>query len=59
MPSPSGLETGIPQNRIAQVLFYIDKKSQMVVPQGFIKKTQRTLNEDLELARRNKARHQG
>jgi len=51
--------TSLTQKRIARVLFYIDKKSRMVLLHGFIKKTQRTLNEDLELARRNKARHPG
>jgi len=53
------VRTSLAQNRIARVLFYIDKNSRMVLLHGFIKKTQRTLNEDLELARRNKAKHQG
>jgi len=53
------VRTNLAQNRIARVLFYIDKKSRMVLLHGFIKKTQRTLKEDLELALRNKARHQG
>ena len=45
-------------NRIARVLFYIDKKGRMVLLHGFIKKTQKTPYEDLELARNNKSRHQ-
>jgi phage-related protein len=46
------------QNRIARVLFYIDKKGRMVLLHGFIKKTQKTPDEDLELARSNKNKHQ-
>lgn len=39
--------------------FYIDKRSRMVLLHGFIKKTQKTPYEDLELARSNKNKHQG
>jgi len=46
------------QNRIARVLFYVDKRSRMVLLHGFIKKTQKTPAEDLELARTNKSKHQ-
>lgn len=46
------------QNRIARVLFYIDQKGRMVLLHGFIKKTQKTPIEDLELARSNKRKHQ-
>ena len=53
------VRTSLAQNRIARVLFYIDKKVQMVLLHGFIKKTRKTPNEDLELARRNKNKHQG
>lgn len=52
------VRTSLAQNRIARVLFYIDKKSRMVLLHGFIKKTQRTQDEDLELARSNKSKHQ-
>jgi phage-related protein len=45
-------------NRVARVLFYIDKKSRMVLLHGFIKKTPKTPDEDLELARRNKSKHE-
>ena len=45
-------------NRIARVLFYIDKRSRMVLLHGFIKKTQKTPDEDLELARTNKSKHE-
>jgi phage-related protein len=46
------------QNHIARVLFYIDAKSRMVSLHGFIKKTQKTPGEDLELAKKNKTKHQ-
>ncbi len=52
------VRTSLAQNRIARVLFYIDKKGRMVLLHGFIKKTQKTPNEDLDLARRNKNKHQ-
>jgi phage-related protein len=52
------VRTRLAQNRIARVLFYIDKKGRMVLLHGFIKKTQKTADEDLELARSNKSRHQ-
>jgi phage-related protein len=52
------VRTTLGQNRIARVLFYIDKKARMVLLHGFIKKTQKTTDEDLELAKRNKSKHQ-
>jgi len=52
------VRTSLGQNRIARVLFYIDKKGRMVLLHGFIKKTQKTPAEDLELARSNKGKHQ-
>jgi len=52
------VRTGLAQNRIARVLFYIDKKGRMVLLHGFIKKTQKTPNEDLNLARNNMRKHQ-
>jgi phage-related protein len=52
------VRTSLAQNRIARVLFYIDKKGRMVLLHGFIKKTQKTPDEDLDLARRNKSKHQ-
>ena len=60
-PLGSGLHevrTNLPGNRIARVLFYVDKKQRMVLLHGFIKKTQRTTDEDLELARSNKSKHE-
>ena len=45
-------------NRIARVLFYIDKLNRMVLLHAFIKKTQKTPEQDLELAKRNKKKHQ-
>ena len=52
------VRTGLGQNRIARVLFYIDKRGRMVLLHGFIKKTQKTPAEDLDLARSNKSKHQ-
>ena len=46
------------QNRIARVLSHIDKDSRMILLHGFIKKTQKTPGEDLDLARSNKSKHQ-
>jgi phage-related protein len=52
------VRTNLARNRIARVLFYIDKLGRMVLLQGFIKKTRRTPVEDLNLARSNKSRHE-
>jgi phage-related protein len=60
-PLGSGIyevRTTLLRNRIARVLFYIDKKERMVLLHGFIKKTRKTPDEDLELARTNKNKHQ-
>ncbi|MCU1314194.1 MAG: hypothetical protein JWM54_1951 [Acidobacteriaceae bacterium] len=47
------------QNRIARVVFYIDAKGRMVLLHGFIKKAPKTPQADLEMARKNKALHEG
>jgi phage-related protein len=52
------VRSSLAQNRIARVLFYIDKRARMVLLHGFVKKTRKTPDEDLELARRNKSKHQ-
>ena len=52
------VRTNLPQNRIARVLFYIDKLGRMVLLHGFTKKTRRTPTDDLELARANKKKHE-
>jgi phage-related protein len=52
------VRTTLAQNRIARMLFYIDKQGRMVLLHGFIKKTRKTPDEDLDLARRNKNKHQ-
>lgn len=52
------VRTRLTQNRIARVLSYIDKKGRMVLLHGFIKKTQKTSDEDLNLARNNMRKHQ-
>jgi|SRR5271154_250968 len=60
-PLGSGIyevRTSLAQNRIARVLFYIDRNGRMVLLHGFIKKTQKTPDEDLDLAKKNKSNHQ-
>ena len=52
------VRTDLTHNRIARVLFYSDRNSRMVLLHGFIKKTQKTPEEDLALARRNKEKHE-
>ncbi len=55
-PLGSGLyevRTNLPQGRIARVLFCIHE-SQMVLLHGFIKKTQKTPKQDLDLAKQRK-----
>ena len=49
--------TNLNQNRTARVLFYIDRKRRMVLLHAFIKKTQKTPEDDLALARRNRDKH--
>jgi len=52
------IRTHLTQDRIARVLFYIDANGRMVLLHGFIKKTQKTPLNDLELARKNKSKHE-
>ena len=52
------VRTDLTGNQIARVLFYIDKKGRMVLLHGFVKKTRATPEADLDLARRNKTKHQ-
>jgi len=52
------VRTNLSQNRIARVLFYIDKKGRMVLLHGFTKKTRKTPDQELNLARKNKSQHQ-
>ena len=52
------IRTHLAQGRIARVMFYIDAQGRMVLLHGFIKKTQKTPLNDLELARKNKSKHE-
>jgi phage-related protein len=52
------VRSDLARNRIARVLFYFDRLGRMVLLHGFIKKTQKTPDDDLELARRNKKKHE-
>jgi phage-related protein len=52
------IRTELSGNRIARVFFYISGTGNMVLLHGIIKKSRRTPNEDLDLARRNKRAHE-
>ena len=52
------VRTSLSGNRIARVLFYVDKHQRMVLLHGMIKKSQRTPKADLDLARRNQTKHE-
>ncbi len=52
------VRTALTGRRIARVLFYVDKIGRMVLLHGFIKKTQKTPDQDLQLAAANKSKHQ-
>ena len=52
------VRTDLAQNRIARVLSYINRRGRMVLLHGFIKKSQRAPQSDLELARANKKKHE-
>jgi len=52
------VRTNLSEDRIARVLFYIDKLERMVLLHGFIKKTRRTPARDLNLALGNKKKHE-
>jgi phage-related protein len=51
------VRTNLP-TRIARVIFYVDKQQRMILLHGFIKKTPKTDEGDLELARGNKSKHE-
>jgi len=53
------VRTNLEHNRIARVLFYIDREGRMVLLHGFMKRTRKTPDEDLELARSRKRQHEG
>jgi phage-related protein len=52
------IRTSLKSNRIARVLFYVDRQQRMVLLHGFIKKTRATPEDDLKLARKNKGKHE-
>ncbi len=60
-PLKNGLfevRTNLSNGCIARVLFYIDRRGQMVLLHGFIKKTQKTPSYDLDIGKRNMRQHQ-
>jgi phage-related protein len=52
------VRTRLSGNRIARLLFYIDRHERMVVLHGFVKKSRGTPPADLALARANKQGHE-
>ncbi|HWE85841.1 MAG TPA: type II toxin-antitoxin system RelE/ParE family toxin [Terracidiphilus sp.] len=52
------VRTKLAGNRIARILFYIDRQQRMVLLHGFVKKTQATPVTDLGLARLNLRKHE-
>lgn len=52
------VRTSLTHGKIARVLFYVGRNDEMVLLHGFIKKTQKTPDEDMELARKNKRIHE-
>ncbi len=52
------VRTDLEDNRIARVLFYIDRMGRMVLLHGFMKKTRKTPDADLHLARGRKQQHE-
>ena len=52
------VRSSLTRNQIARVLFYIDRKNRMVLLHGLIKKTQKTPEGDLQLAKNNMSKHQ-
>jgi phage-related protein len=52
------VRTNLTHNRIARVLFYVDRKSRMVLLHAFIKKTRSTPADDLAVAHIHKQKHQ-
>ena len=52
------VRTSLSGNRIARVLFYVDRLQRMVLLHAFIKKTRSTPADELDLARANKRSHE-
>ncbi|HZB87075.1 MAG TPA: type II toxin-antitoxin system RelE/ParE family toxin [Terracidiphilus sp.] len=52
------VRTNLTGNRIARVFFSVDARQQMVLLHAIVKKTQAIPTADLELARKNKTRHE-
>jgi len=52
------IRTTLSGNRIARIFFYVDSNQRTVLLHGIVKKTQATPPADLEMARKNKQRHE-
>jgi phage-related protein len=53
------VRTDLPGKKISRVFFYVDRLQRMVLLHGIVKKTRKTPENDLELARANKRKHEG
>lgn len=51
------VRTNLP-DRIARVMFYVDRRERMVLLHGFIKKGQQTPDADMKIARDRKSEHE-
>lgn len=52
------VRTNLPNNRIARIFFYVDRRGRIVLLHAIIKKSNQTPDGDLDLARANKHRHE-
>jgi phage-related protein len=52
------VRTNLIGNRISRVFFYIDPRQRMVLLHAIVKKTRTTPESDLQLAKRNKGKHE-
>jgi phage-related protein len=52
------VRSNLADGKIARVIFYVDVRGRMVLLHGFIKKTQKTPQSDLELATKNRRLHE-
>lgn len=52
------VRSSLSHNRIARVIFYIDRTGRMVLLHGFLKKTQKTPDDELRLAESNRKKHE-
>jgi phage-related protein len=52
------VRTDLERNRIARIFFNVDRLQRMVLLHGIVKKTRKTPQQDITIARANKRKHQ-